>query len=144
MWKSFAIVKPRYKVLTARGLGCAAEDGNSMDSSGPSASLSSLEIRPWTRGDGARRLPSSCRCFSSSGMLSDPGVDRLTKNTFTLLILNTLYTFSPIIPFSLCPSRNTSFSNPDVLFWIFKFLLFCPVVEQEFDYYSFFLYSIEN
>ena len=46
MWESLAIVKPKYKVLTARGLGCVAEDGNSMDSSGPSASLSSLEMRP--------------------------------------------------------------------------------------------------
>lgn len=34
------------QTLTARGLGCAAEDWNSMVSSCPSASLSSLEIRP--------------------------------------------------------------------------------------------------
>lgn len=79
MRKSFPTVKPKYKPLTASGLGCAADDGNSMGSSGPSASLSSLEIRPWTRGEGARRLPSSCLCFSSSGVLSDTAADRLEK-----------------------------------------------------------------
>lgn len=65
------------KLLTASGLGCAAEDENSTVSSGPSASLSSLEIRPWMSGEGARWLPSSCRCFSSSWELSDAVVDRL-------------------------------------------------------------------
>lgn len=69
--------KLSFQLLTANGLGCAAEKGNSVGSSGPSASLSSLEIRPWTRGEGACRLPSSCRCFSSSGVQSDTAVDRL-------------------------------------------------------------------
>lgn len=49
--KSFPTVNPENKLLTANGLGCAAEDENS---TGSSASLSSLEIRPWMSGEGAR------------------------------------------------------------------------------------------
>lgn len=78
--RRYHTVKLWSKTLTARGLGCVTEEGNSMGSSGPSVSLSSLEMRPWTRGEWAWRLPSSCQCFSSSGMLSDAAVDRLEKN----------------------------------------------------------------
>lgn len=70
---------PAPQMLTARGLGCAAEDWKSTVSSWTSESLSSLEIRPWTSGDGVRTLPSSARCVSSSGLLSPAAGDRLRR-----------------------------------------------------------------
>lgn len=66
--------------LTAAGLGCQEEEeGYSYGSSGPSPSLSSLEMRPWVRGDGA--LPSSRQGLSSFGALSKDALDRLNTHT---------------------------------------------------------------